>query len=168
MLTLRESEFPRHADYVQEFRTCVIECKLNTSDLQMAYLGNYRFLEGLSGDAVHRQYIVEVPSKWLSGRPFGFDTLVGTIAEAYMAAGYQLEEVGNLSRPMGDTTGAAVSRPMPMMVPPTLTSTMFSSNSMPTPHVNPISAPTAAPMASTVPEPMNLDTTAKLREEVGR
>ena len=34
-LTLRESEFPRHADYTKEFRTCVIKSKVNTSDLQM-------------------------------------------------------------------------------------------------------------------------------------
>ena len=33
--TLRESQFPRHADYVKEFRTCVIKSKVNTSDLQM-------------------------------------------------------------------------------------------------------------------------------------
>ena len=40
MLTLRESEFPRHADYVKEFRACVIKSKDNTSDLQMGYLVN--------------------------------------------------------------------------------------------------------------------------------
>ena len=28
MLTLRESEFLRHADYVKEFRTCVIKSKV--------------------------------------------------------------------------------------------------------------------------------------------
>ena len=38
MLTLRESESTRHADYVKEFRTCVIKSKVNTSDLQMSYL----------------------------------------------------------------------------------------------------------------------------------
>ena len=37
MLSLKESEFPRHADYVQAFRTCVIKLKVNTSDLQMGY-----------------------------------------------------------------------------------------------------------------------------------
>ena len=52
MLTLRESEFPRHADYVKEFRTCVIKSKVNTSDLQMGYLVNSSFVEGLSNDAV--------------------------------------------------------------------------------------------------------------------
>ena len=40
MLTLRESEIPRHADYVKEVRTCVIKSKVNTSDLQMGYLVN--------------------------------------------------------------------------------------------------------------------------------
>ena len=107
MLTLKESEF----------RTCVIKSKVNTSDLQMGYLVNSRFVEGLSNDAVRRQYIIEVRSKWRSGRPFGFDTLVETIAEAYMAVGYQLEEVGNTSRTAPDTMGSVVSRPPPMMVP---------------------------------------------------
>ena len=93
MLTLRESEFPQHADYVKEFRTCVIKSKVNTSDLQMGYLVNSRFVEGLSNEAVRRQYIIEARSKWRSGRPFGFETLVEPIAEAYTAAGYQLEDV---------------------------------------------------------------------------
>ena len=166
MLNLRESEFPRHADYVKEFWTCVIMSKVNTSDLQMGYLVNSRFVEGLSNDAVRRQYIVEVCWKWHSGRPLGFDTLVKTIAEAYMAAGYQLEEVQKVSRRTTDTVGAANSRPLPMMVPPTSTPTAFPSNPMPTPHVNPMPTPAAAPMASTVPEPMNLNTIAKLREEL--
>ena len=166
MLTLRKSEFPRHADYVKEFRACVIKSKVNTSDLQMGYLVNSRFFEGLSNDAVCQQYIVEVRSKWRFGRPFGFDTLVETIAKAYMAAGYQLEEVQNASRTTTETAGAADSRPLPMMVPPTSTSTMFLSNPMPTTHVNPMPTPAAAPMAQTVPEPMNLDTIAKLREEL--
>ena len=78
MLTLRQSEFPRHADYVKEVRTCVIKSKVNTSDLQMGYLVSSRFVEGLSNDAVRRQYIVEVRSKWRYGRPFGFDTRVET------------------------------------------------------------------------------------------
>ena len=98
MLTLRESKFPRHADYVKEFRTCVIKSKVNISDLQMGYAVHSQFIEGLSNDAVRRQYIVEVRSKWRSGTPFGFGTLVETIGEAYMAAGYQLEEVPNASR----------------------------------------------------------------------
>ena len=166
VLTLRESEFPRHADYVKEFLTCVIKSKVHTSDLQMGYLVNSRFVEGLSNDAVRRQYIVEVRSKWRSGTPFGFDTLVETIAEAYMAAGYQLEELQNARRTTTDTAGAAVSRPLPMMVPPTSTSTMFPSNHTPPPHVNPMLMPAAAPMASAVPEQMNLDTIAKLREEL--
>ena len=101
-----------------------------------------------------------------SARPSGFDTLVETIAEAYMAARYQLKEVKNASGPMGDTTGAAVPRPLPMMVRPNSTSTMLPSNLMPTPHVIPMPTLTAAPMASTVPEPINLNTIAKLREEV--
>ena len=95
MLSLKESEFPRHADYVREFSTCVIKSKVNTSDLQMGYLVNSRFVEGLSNDAVRWQYIVEVRSRWRSNGPFEFDTLVETIAEAYIAAGYQLEEVQN-------------------------------------------------------------------------
>ena len=166
MLSLKESEFARHADYVREFRTCVIKSKVNTSDLQMGYLVNSRFVEGLSNDAVCRQYIVEVRSRWRSYRPFGFDTLVETIGEAYIAAGYQLDEVQNASRKTSDhTLGPAVSRPLPMMVPPTSTS-MFPSNPMPTPHVNPMPTPAAAPTASTVAEPMNLDAFAKLREEL--
>ena len=109
MLSLKESEFPRHGHYVREFRTCVIKSKVNTSDLQMGYLVNSRFVEGLSNDAVRRQYIVEVRSRWRSSRPFGFDTMVETIAEAYIAAGYQLEEVQNASRTTSDTLGPAVS-----------------------------------------------------------
>ena len=166
MLSLKESEFPRHAEYVRESRTCVIKLKVNTSDLQMGYLVNSRFVEGLSNDAVCRQYIVEVRSRWRSNRPFGFDTLVETIAEAYIAAGYQLEEVQNASRRASHhTLGPAVSRPLPMMVPPTSTST-FPSNPMPTPHVNPMPTPAAAPTAWTVAEPMNLDAIAKLREDL--
>ena len=165
MWTLKESEFPQHADHVKEFRTCVIKWKVNTSDLQMGYLLNSQLGEGLSNDADRRQYIVEVRSKWRFGRPFGFNTLVETIAEAYMAAGYQLEEVQNTSSMAPDTMGSVVSRPLPMMVPPTLTSTTFPSNPLPTPHVNSMPTPAAGPMALTVPEPMNLDTIAKLREE---
>ena len=167
MLSLKESEFPRHADYVREFHTCsVIKSKVNTSDLQMGYLVNSRFVEGLSNDAVRRQYVVEVRSRWRSYRPFGFDTLVETIAEAYIAAGYQLEEGQNASIMTSDhTLGPAVSRPLPMMVPPTSTST-FPSNPMPTPHVNPMPTPAAAPTALTVAEPTNLDAIAKLREEL--
>ena len=111
MMSLKESEFPRHADYVREFRPCVIKSKVNTSDLQMGYFVNSRFVEGLWNDAVCRQYIVEVRSRWRSSRPFGFDTLVETIAEASIAAGYQLEEVQNASRTTSDTLGPAVSRP---------------------------------------------------------
>ena len=144
MLSLRESEFPRHADYVREFSTCVIKSKVNTSDLQMGYLVNSRFVEGLSNDAVRRQYIVKVCSKWRSNRPFGLVTLVEMIAEAYIAAGYQLEEVQNVSGTTSDTLGPAVSRPLPMMCPPTPTP-KFPSNPMPTPHVNPMPTPAAAP-----------------------
>ena len=125
-----------------------------------------RFVEGLSNHAVRPQYIVEVRSKWRSGRPSGFNTLVETIAEACMAAGYQPQEVGNASGTSTDTVGSGVSRLLPMMVPPNSTSTIFPSNSMPTPHVNPMPTPAAAPMASTVREPMNLNTIAKLREEL--
>ena len=165
MLSWKESEFPQHADCVREFRTCVIKSKVNTSDLQMGYLVNSRFVEGLSNDAVRRQYIVEVCLRWRSSRPFGFDTLVETIAVANIPAGYQLEEVQNASRTTSDTLGPAVSRPLPMMVPPNSTAT-FPSNPMPTPHVNPMPTPAAACMALTVPEPMNLDAIAKLREEL--
>ena len=132
----------------------------------MGYLVNSRFVEGLSNDAVCRQYIVEVHSKWHSGRSFEYDTLVETIAEADVAVRYHFQEVQNTSRTTTDTAGAAVSRPLPMMVPPTSTSTMFPSNPMATPHVNPMPTPAAAPMPSTVPEPMNLDTIAKLRDEL--
>ena len=126
MLSLKESEFPRHADYVREFRTCVIKSKVNTSELQMGFLVSSRFVQGLSNDAVRRQCIVEVRSRWRSNNPFGFDTLVETIAEAYIAAGYQLEEVQNASRTTSDhTLGPAVSRPLPMMVPSTSTSTFL-------------------------------------------
>ena len=71
ILSLKETEFPRHADYVREFRTCVIKSKVNTSDVQMGYLVNSRFVEGLSNDAVRLQYIVEVRWSWHSNRPFG-------------------------------------------------------------------------------------------------
>ena len=161
MLTLRESEFPTHADYIKKFWTCVIKPKVNTSDLQMGYLVNSRFFEGLSDNAVRRQYIVEVSSKWRSRTPFGVDTLVETIVEAYMAAGHQLEEIQNAWKPMGDTTGAAVWRPLPMVVPPTSTSTMHTST-----HINPMRTPSAAAMASTVPEPMNPDKIANLGENL--
>ena len=161
MLSLKESEFPRHVDYVREFRTCAIRSKVNTSDLRMGLLVNSRFVEGLSNDAVRRQNIVEVRSTWRSSRPFGFDTLVENIAEFYIAAGYQLEEVQSASRTTSDTLGPAVSRPLPMMVPPTATST-FPSNPMSTPHVNPRTTPAAAPLGSTVPEHMNFDAIAKL------
>ena len=66
MLTLRENEFPRHENYVKKFRTCVIKSKVNTSHLQMGYLVNSRFVEGLSNDAIRQQYIVEVCSNWHS------------------------------------------------------------------------------------------------------
>ena len=82
MLSLKESEFPQHADYVREFRTCVIKSKVNTSDLYMGYLVNSGFFEGLWNDAVRRHYIVEVRSRWRSSRPFGLDSLVETIAKA--------------------------------------------------------------------------------------
>ena len=54
MLTLRESEFPQHADCVKDFRTCVIKSKVTTSDLQMGYLVYSRFVEGLPNEAVRR------------------------------------------------------------------------------------------------------------------
>ena len=71
MLRLRGKEFPRHADYLHKLRTCVMESKVNISDLQMGYLFTSRFIEGLLNDAVRRQYIVEVCSKWCSGTPVG-------------------------------------------------------------------------------------------------
>ena len=162
MLTLRESEFPRHADYIKKFGTCIIKLKVNISDLQLGYLVHSRCIEGLSNDAVLRQYIVEVRSKWRSGTPFELDTLVETIAEAYMAAGTQLEEVRNASRRTGDTESAGISRPLPATVPPTSNSAMFRSNPMPTPHINPMPPPSATRMPSTVPKVMNLDSIAKL------
>ena len=58
MSALRESEFPQHADHVKGFLTCVMKSKVNTSDLQMHYLVNSCFVEGLLTDAVCRQYIV--------------------------------------------------------------------------------------------------------------
>ena len=132
----------------------------------MGYLVNSRFVEVLSNDAVRRQYIVDVSSKWRSGRPFGFDTLVETIAEAYMAAGYQPIEVQNASRTTTDTVGSAVSRHLPMMVPPNFEFHNVSFKSYAITVRNPMPTPAAAPMASIVPEPMNLDTIAKLREEL--
>ena len=69
ILTLRQSAFPRHADYVKEYRTCVIKSKVNTCNLQMGYLVTSRFVEGLSNDAVRPQYITEGGSKWSSGIP---------------------------------------------------------------------------------------------------
>ena len=168
MSTLKESEFPGHADYVRELRTCVIKSKRNVGDLQMGYLLNSGFVEGLAHDSVRGRYIVEVLSKWRPRRPFGFDTLVQTIAEAYIAAGYQLEKVLHTSRSSRDTAGAstAVSRPLPMVVPPTSTLVAFPSNAMPTPLINPMPTPSAAPMPSSVLEPMNLNSIAKLREEL--
>ena len=83
-----------------------------------------------------------------------------------MATNSQLGKVQSASRLIGDTTGAAVSRPSPMMVPLTSTSTMFPLNPMPTPHSNPMPTPAAAQMVSTVPEPMKLDTVAKRQEEL--
>ena len=139
---------------------------VNTTDLQTGYLANSPFVEGSSNYAVRRQYIVQVREKWRSGTPFGFDTLVGTITEAYLAARYQLKQAEKASRSMGDTTSAAVPRPLLMLVPPTSNSTMPPSNPTPTPHINPMPTPSAAPMPSTVRELMNLDTLAKLREEL--
>ena len=50
MLTLRASEFHRHADYVKQFRTCVSKSRVTTNDLQMGYLVKSRFVEGLSNE----------------------------------------------------------------------------------------------------------------------
>ena len=47
MLTLKETDFARHAGYVRQFRTCVIKSKVNVGDLQMGYLINSRFVDGL-------------------------------------------------------------------------------------------------------------------------
>ena len=138
----------------------------STAVTSRKYQANSQFIERLSNDAVRRQYIVELCSKERSGIPFGFGSLVETIAERYLAAGYQLKEVQNASRRTGDTTGAAVSRPLPIALPPTLTSTMFLSNPMPQRHMNPMPTTSVAPFPSTVPEPMNLESIAKLREEL--
>ena len=54
MLTLPESEFPRHADYVKEYPPCIIKWKVNTSDQQMGYLNNSRLLERLSNKEIPR------------------------------------------------------------------------------------------------------------------
>ena len=59
--------FPRHTDYLQEFRTCVIRSRVNSSDLQIDYVVNSRIFEGLSNDAVLRKHIVGVRSQWRSG-----------------------------------------------------------------------------------------------------
>ena len=61
---------------------------------------------------------------------------------------------------------AAVWRPIPMTFPPTSTSPMFPSNIMPTPHTNPLLAPSAAPLPLTVPERWTLHSSATLREEL--
>ena len=53
-----------------------------------------------------------------------------------------------------------------MMSPPISTSTMFPSNPMQTQHIIPMPTPSAAPVPLTVPEAMNLDTIAKLREQL--
>ena len=99
MLSLKESEFSRHADYVREFRTCVIKSKVNTNELQMGYLVNSGFVEGLSNDAVRRQYIVEVRSRWRSNNPFGFDTLVetnrGSLHCGWVSTGRSTERIEN-------------------------------------------------------------------------
>ena len=95
MLALKENEVPQHADYLPEFWTFVIKLKVTVGDLQMGYLMNSQSLEGLSNDAVRRQYIVEVRFEWRSGTPFGFDRLVKTIAQAYRVAGYRLKEAQN-------------------------------------------------------------------------
>ena len=77
------------------FATIVSKLKVTAGDLQIGYLVIFQFIEGLSNHAVRRQYIVEVPSEWRSGKPFGFDTLGKTIVEAYRAAGYRLREAQN-------------------------------------------------------------------------
>ena len=97
MLTLKENNVPGRANYVREFRTCVIKSKVSVGKPQMGYLANSRFIKGLSNPAEHREYIVEVRSRWRSVTPFYFNSLLQTIAEAYMVAGYQLREVQNAS-----------------------------------------------------------------------
>ena len=130
----------------------------------MGYLVNSPFIEGLSTDAVCRQYIFQVPSKLRSGTSFASDLLLETIAEAYMAAGYQLHELQKASRPVGDTRSTAASRPLPMTVPRTLT--MFPSNPMPTSHISPMPTLSAAPMPLSACEPMNVDSIGKLRKKL--
>ena len=72
IIILREREFPRHADYVKEFETCVIKSKVNTSDLQMGYRVNSQFVEGLLNKEVRQQYIIEVYSKMAFRDPIWF------------------------------------------------------------------------------------------------
>ena len=60
---------------------------------------------------------VEVRSRWRSNKAFGFDEWVETIAGAYTAAGYRLEEMQHASRHGGDA--GTVSRPLPIAVTPT-------------------------------------------------
>ena len=116
---------PVTSRWVNSLTLNFLVCSVAPSYRYVASRVNSRLVVGLSNGAIRRQYILGVRSKWRSGTPFGFDTLVETIAEAYLAAGYQLEEVQNASGPTRDTAGAAVSRPLPMTVPRTSTSTMF-------------------------------------------
>ena len=76
MVTLRESRFAPHADYVKEFWTCVIESRVNNSYIQMGYLVNSPFVDGLLNDALRRQYIVEVRLKRRSRTLLCLDMLV--------------------------------------------------------------------------------------------
>ena len=125
-------------------------------------LVNSQFVEGLSDDSIRRQYIVEGRSKWSSGRPYGFNGWTESIAEAYIAAGYQLQEVQHAFTSRGEITAAAVLRPLARVLPPTLTPMSIASNPMPTHHIKEMLAPSAAPMPYCVPEPLNLDSIAKL------
>ena len=97
-------------------------------------------MEGLGQDFVRRQYIVKVCSNWRSGRPFGFNRLVEMIAEGYIAASSQLEEVRHTSNSTGDIRGAAVSTPLPMVLRSNWTPLSIFSSPMPTPQMKPTPA----------------------------
>ena len=166
MLTFTESDFPRHGDYMKEFGTCVIKSKVNTSDLQMGYLGNSRFVEVLSNNAVRRQYVIEVRSKW---------AFCKTIRRRYADGDHRRSLHGGRLSTLRSTEHVENNNGYRgccgLKTPAYDGSANFDSynvslKSYATAHVNPMLTPAAAPMASTVPEPMNLNTITMLREEL--
>ena len=60
MLTLRESDFPRHAGYMEGFKFASSSRRSIPVTSRWLTSLTLNFLEGLSNDAVRRQYIVEV------------------------------------------------------------------------------------------------------------